>query len=74
MTTTTLFVEVLIVGIQASAWILMIVLTIFGHQWTNSATNFLKDWSALITIILIATFYSVGIVADRIVDALTKKF
>ena len=74
MSTTALFVEILIIGIQGSIWISLIILSVFGIDWINNTLNSLKDWATLLTLIILAIFYTVGIVLDRIFDALTKMF
>ena len=66
MNTTTLFAEILIIGIQALIWITMIVLSIFGFDWINEIKPDLKDWSSIVAILLMAVGYTIGIIIDRI--------
>ena len=72
MSTTPLFVEVLVIGIQAVFWIALIILSLFGYDWFFLAEPFLRNWVSLVTITFLAICYSVGIVVDRIADCFVK--
>jgi len=72
MGTTALFAEVLIIGNQGITWIMFIVLSIFGHSWIMHLKTALDGWTALTTIILIAVFYTFGIIIDRCFIAYTR--
>lgn len=66
MTTTSLFVELVVIGASASAWLLFLSLSIFGYRWIT-----LADVLTLpVLIALIPLIYVLGIVTDRIADAL----
>jgi len=71
MSTTAIFVEVLIIGIQCFIWIALLVLSIFGLDWIDSQINFLSNWTALISILFIAISYTLGIIFDRLFNAIT---
>ena len=64
MDTTTLLVEIVIIGFQVLVWISLIVLTFFGHNWIDFST--LKDWSTEIALGLIAASYTFGIIFDNL--------
>lgn len=68
MGTTSLVVELLIIGFQVATWIILLMLTIFGYQWID--IKFLTDWAGLITLALIAASYPVGMVFDALLLAI----
>lgn len=67
MATTAIFAEILIVGLQVEAWIALIVLDVFGDDWIDSGR--LSDFAALVTILVLATAYILGILIDRVADS-----
>ena len=67
MTTTAVFAEIIVVGLEAEAWIALVVLTIWGTEWV--AVDEVASWSALVTVLILATAYVFGIIVDRIADA-----
>ena len=67
MATTALVTEILIVGLQAEAWIAMFVLAAFGTGWVDLGG--VQSWAALVTILVLATAYVLGIVVDRLADS-----
>ena len=70
MATTALVTEILIVGLQAEAWIAMFVLAAFGIGWVD--LDGLQGWAALVTVLVLATAYVLGIVVDRLADNLFR--
>jgi hypothetical protein len=81
MTTTAVFAEMLVAGIEAMVWIGLLVLAIACPKVGNSsivldvdALNALKEWVTLITTIFLALAYGVGIVVDRVADSLFSEF
>lgn len=71
MTTTALFIELLLGGMQTLAWML-VASTIFCG--TGHLKIIFSDQSLQSGIILLLTAYSLGVVFDRIWDKLLKKF
>jgi hypothetical protein len=67
MSTTAVFAEILIVGLQATVWVALLAVTIIGPQ--QKALDKLKDWSALITVFALAVAYTLGIIVDRVADS-----
>ena len=66
MGTTDLFVELIVIGIGAFAWIAIATLSIFGYQWVP-----LEQLLSVSAIVPFLSFvYVVGIVTDRIADVL----
>jgi hypothetical protein len=66
MSTTTLFVELVVVGVGAMAWIALLVLAAFGHEWLPVDRLF----SPAITVPMLALVYLLGIVTDRVADTM----
>lgn len=66
MGTTDLFVELIVIGIGAFAWIAIATLSIFGYEWVPLEQLF--SVSALVP--FLSFVYIVGIVTDRIADVL----
>ena len=66
MSTTELFVELLIIGIGAAIWIVLLLLSVFGISWLPSEA--LLSVTALIP--ALAVVYVLGIVVDRLCDRL----
>lgn len=71
MSTTLLFAELIIIGVQAILWIFLLLLTIFGLDWLNILKNLnLSDWQTTIVIVALSLVYMIGIIVDRIADLL----
>jgi len=70
MRTTAIFVEILITGMQASIWITLFILSIFGWEWIPKLANHLKDYILIVTIPSLAFFYTLGLVFDPVWIAL----
>jgi len=64
MSTTTLFVELVVVGVGAMAWIALLVVAAFGHEWIPVDRVF----SPSATVPMLAMVYLLGIVTDRVAD------
>jgi hypothetical protein len=71
VTTTAVFAEIIVVGLEAEAWIALLVLTIWGTEWVD--LDALDSWTALVTILVLASAYLLGIIVDRIADSLGKR-
>ncbi len=66
MSTTVVFVEFLIAGMQASVWLVLIFFSIFGLEPISRVSAIVHDFSALSTLVLIALWYTLGIIIDQI--------
>lgn len=64
MSTTNLFVELVVIGVGAIVWVTMIVLAAFGWQWVPAD----KVFSTEALLFFVAVIYLLGIVTDRIAD------
>lgn len=71
MVTTAIFAEIVVAGLQALVWITLTVLAVFGTDWIDPSQ--IKDWAVLVTLLLLATAYMVGVLIDRLADYLTLK-
>jgi len=69
MNTTLLFAELLIIGLQASLWLFVLMLVVFGVNWLQAlATIGLADWQTVIVVIALSIIYVIGIIVDRLAD------
>jgi len=66
MSTTNLFVELIVIGVGALAWIVLLVLSLFGWNWVPTE----KVFSTVAIVPLVSLIYVLGIVSDRIADTL----
>jgi hypothetical protein len=66
MSTTTLFVELVVVGVGALAWLSLLIIAAFGHEWIPVDRVFTPS----ATVPLLAVVYLLGIVTDRVADTL----
>jgi hypothetical protein len=74
VTTTAVFAEILVAGLGAVVWIVLIALAIAQPQKADLARlEHLKEWSALITTFVLALGYGLGTTVDRVSDSLFKK-
>lgn len=68
MSTTALFAEVLVIGIQASGWVLLLLLAWVGpdgaYLWTQVAKESIQGFEPLVTLGLLAGAYALGIITD----------
>jgi len=66
MNTTAIFVELLIAGIQASVWIMLLIFSFFGYDWFIVILPTLEKWVIVITAFLFAFWYTFGIILDQL--------
>jgi hypothetical protein len=73
MSTTAIVVELLVVGLQALAWVIVLVLAFTGvpAEPTKRLAE-LKDWAPLLSAAGIAAAYTLGILVDRLSDGAFK--
>ena len=70
MSTTNLFVELVVIGVGALAWVVLLVLSVFGWNWVPTE----KVFSTVALIPLLSLIYVLGIVSDRIADSIFEKW
>jgi hypothetical protein len=69
MSTTLLFVELLIIGTQTSIWLFILILTAFGFQWiSNIVSVSTSAFDSIVTVIFLTLIYILGILFDRFAD------
>lgn len=69
MSTTAVFVELLIVGLQASVWVVLLLLSFFGREWVDSVHCILRKLGpAPVSFIFLSLAYTLGIIVDRFAD------
>lgn len=66
MTTTAVFAELLAVGLEAVAWLLLLVLALFDLSGIAGATG---GWEALASVFVLGAAYVLGVIVDRISDS-----
>lgn len=71
MVTTAVFAEIIVAGLQAAAWITLVVLAVFGFGWADPAA--IAGWSALVTLLVLAVAYMLGVMIDRLADNLVMR-
>ena len=69
MNTTSLFVELIVIGIGAAFWMALIIFAIFGYSWIPEGNMF----SFFVAIPSLAFIYVLGIVSDRLIDKFFDK-
>jgi hypothetical protein len=75
MSTTLLFVELLIAGTQVVIWFVLLILTIFDYKWISSfSAQGISDWQILVTATVLAFVYVLGILFDRLADLIFSKW
>jgi hypothetical protein len=72
LATTAVFAEILIVGLQVEAWLALALLSVFGTDWIE--LDPLKDFATLLTLVVLALAYVLGIIVDRLSDTLLDRF
>lgn len=72
MSTTSMYVEILVVGLQTLVWLLLLVS--LCTKWNlgdgSEALQKYKEYSSLITVLLLASAYVLGILFDRLADTI----
>jgi len=66
VSTTSLFVELVVIGIGAAIWVTLVILAFFGYEWVSID----KALSLPAAIPILSVVYVLGIVSDRIIDIL----
>ena len=66
MTTTLLFVELLIIGIEVALWMVLLALAVFDFSWLKAVAT--AGWEGVLTVLFLAICYTIGILFDRFAD------
>jgi len=65
MSTTSLFVELILIGVSAWTWVLFLIITIFDYKWVPINITL----SIPFIILMLPLIYVLGIVTDRMADS-----
>ena len=66
MATTALFVELIVIGIQGSLWVLVLLLAFTNIGTWSGLLGALVKWNTVTAVLSVALFYSFGIILDRL--------
>jgi 8-oxo-dGTP pyrophosphatase MutT (NUDIX family) len=72
MSTTAVVAEILIVGLEAEAWLGLLVVTIFGSAWIDLDTA--SKFTPILLLLMVASAYVLGVIVDRVADTSFKWF
>lgn len=72
MSTTAVVAEILIVGLEAEAWLALLVVTIFGSGWIDLETP--SKFVPIVLVLVLAVAYVLGVIVDRTADTSFKWF
>jgi hypothetical protein len=70
MSTTALFIELLITGVQAAIWLALLILCLLGFDWINPER--LKGFEVLLAVVLLPIVYPAGVFIDNLADRLFR--
>ena len=70
MNYTALFIEILIVGVQASTWFVLIVIKILDKSQISSLISLFVQAPVVSITVMVPWIYTIGIIVDRICDRL----
>ena len=70
MSTTNLFVELIVIGVGAAIWFTLFIFSMFGYHWVPISV--LESTPAALP--LLAIVYVLGIISDRIADVVFETF
>jgi 8-oxo-dGTP pyrophosphatase MutT (NUDIX family) len=71
VSTTAVVAEILIVGLEAEAWLAVLVLVVFGRGWVDADT--LARFGPVLLLVVVAAAYALGVIVDRGADSLFKR-
>ncbi|MGH9753958.1 MAG: hypothetical protein ACREA2_14360, partial [Blastocatellia bacterium] len=64
MSTTALFIELLITGIQAAIWLILLILCFLGFDWITPER--LKGFEAPLAVAILSIVYPTGVFIDNL--------
>lgn len=70
MNTTAVFIELLIAGVQASIWVMVLIVAFGGDSGLASLMPSLEKWATLATFMVFTFWYTLGIIIDRLASLL----
>lgn len=72
MTTTVLFIEHLITGLQAGLWLTLFLLSFFGYEPFNLER--IRGYETIVAVVLLSLIYPLGLFIDNIADDFFSKW
>jgi hypothetical protein len=72
VSTTNVFVELLIIGLESLTWLALLVGSLFGLKWVSTIASIFEKADVLATLAFIGIAYVLGIVVDEICDWLVE--
>lgn len=70
MNATTLFLEILITGLEAFVWIGLFISAVFGSQWVFKVMDMFNNAEVFLTTVILAFAYVIGIIIEELTDTL----
>ena len=70
MKTTNAVIEIMIVGIQACVWNILILLMFLSEQSIESFKSKIEGWEIAFTFLMLAGAYTCGVIIDRVADVI----
>lgn len=70
MATTAIFAELLVIGLQVVVWLTVLLFAATGAE--PAIPKWAEEWSTLITLLVFAAAYVLGVLMDRISDSVFK--
>lgn len=70
MSTTALFIELLITGLQAAIWLTLLILSIIGFDWVGPER--LKGFEVMLATLLLPIVYPAGVSIDYLADVIFR--
>lgn len=74
MTTTAVFAEILVGGLEALIWVALIALSIARQKIDVDTMSKMHDWAAPVVPVVLAVAYTLGIVVDRVADSAFRQW
>ena len=69
MSTTLIFAELLIIGLEVAIWLFILGIDIFGYQWLQGGQiPILNNWQTIFVTLFFSLIYVLGVIFDRIAD------
>jgi hypothetical protein len=68
MATTTLFFELLVIGLQSSIAIALLVVAYADPSKVIALLSFAQPWANPLAVVLVGILYTVGLIVDRLCD------
>lgn len=74
MDATTLFIEILITGLESFVWIGFFLSAVFGSQWLVKAIDMFNNAEVFLTTVSLAFAYVIGVIVEEMTDAIFESW